>query len=317
MIKKKVKAVPPFHHQGINFKDKAYKGWIKAGGEVSGSYYPPRIFHHFAYRYGLPDSSFLKETMNAGEARLRFVQPETICFDSFPDYMFYELIPFVWDCWPRNFDRLCKWLNKYKIKTMIVTCHETKRTLQEIFPYMNILSVMEGIDTCLFEKGKELKDRTIDYLEYGRNTDKVVKYSFPSSMRVLRGQAKDFTMIPYDKLFEAMKNSKIVVAYPKTWTNPELAGGLETLTQRYWECMLSRMVMIGHAPKELVDFVGYNPVIEVNLDNPNEQLQYILHHIEDYQELVDKNRETALLLGSWELRMKEVMKFLRECGYEC
>lgn len=314
---KKVKAVPPFHHQGINFKDKAYNGWINAGGEFSVSNYPPRLFHHFAYRYELPDFSFLKEKVFKYEARLRFVQPETICFDSFPDYAFYETIPFVWDCWPRNFDRLCKWLNKYQIKTMIVTCHKTKRKLQEVFPYMNILSVMEGVDISLFEKGKDLKDRTIDYLEYGRNADKVVMYSFPSSMRVLRGQEKDLTMIPYDKLFEAMKNSKIVAAYPKTWTNPELACGLETLTQRYWECMLSRMVMIGHAPKELVDFVGYNPVVEVNLEEPDEQLQYILHHIEDYQELVDKNRETALRLGSWNLRMKEVMKFLRECGYEC
>ena len=30
----------------------------------------------------------------------------------------------------------------------------------------------------------------------------------------------------------------------------------------------------------------------------------VLEHIDDYQELVDKNRETAERLGSWDVRMK-------------
>ena len=47
-------------------------------------------------------------------------------------------------------------------------------------------------------------------------------------------------------------------------TQPEVAGDIETLTQRYWECMFSRMVMVGHAPQELIDFIGYNPVIELS-----------------------------------------------------
>ena len=29
-------------------------------------------------------------------------------------------------------------------------------------------------------------------------------------------------------------------------TQPEMAGDIETLTQRYRECMFSRMVMAGH-----------------------------------------------------------------------
>lgn len=56
-----------------------------------------------------------------------------------------------------------------------------------------------------------------------------------------------------------------------------------TLTQRYCECMFSRMVMEGHAPQELIDFIGYNPVIELS------------------------DKISAERLGSWNVRMKWLM----------
>lgn len=96
-------------------------------------------------------------------------------------------------------------------------------------------------------------------------------------------------------------------------TQPEMAGDIETLTQRYWECMFSRMVMVGHAPQELVDFIGYNPVIELREDIFAEALiREVMEHVNDYQELVDKNRETAERLGSWDVRMECLMEELRE-----
>ena len=71
------------------------------------------------------------------------------------------------------------------------------------------------------------------------------------------------------------------------------------------------MVMIGHAPEELVDFIGYNPVIELREDTSAEELVvYVLEHLEDYQDLVDRNRNTAECLGSWNVRMKWLMKEL-------
>ena len=88
-----------------------------------------------------------------------------------------------------------------------------------------------------------------------------------------------------------------------------MGGDIETLTQRYWECMFSRMVMVGHAPQELVDFIGYNPIIELRDDISAEALiRDVLEHVEDYQALVDKNRETAARNGSWNMRMKWLME---------
>lgn len=38
----------------------------------------------------------------------------------------------------------------------------------------------------------------------------------------------------------------------------------------------------------------------------------MMEHINDYQKLVDKNRETAERLGSWDVKMKWLMEELRE-----
>ena len=66
--------------------------------------------------------------------------------------------------------------------------------------------------------------------------------------------------------------------------------------------MLSRIVMQGHAPQELINLVGYNPVIELDYEHPNEQIVDVVAHIEDYQGLVDKNRMVALESGGWTSR---------------
>lgn len=311
-MQKIVKAVKPYIHKGkINFKHKPYDAWVALGGQTAKSHYPPRCLHGLAYRLELPQLRISKR-----EARLRFMQPYSLNFDSFPDSVFYEIIPFFWDCWPANFDIVFAWLNKYHIRTAIFTSSQFADMVREKYPEMNVMWCPEGIDTDNYDEGKNLKDRKVDFLEYGRNIDNVVNYSF-ENLNVIRGQKNGHNLLTHDELNLAMQDSRIVAAYPKSYTNPEFAKDIETLTQRYWECMLSRMVMIGHAPKELIDFIGYNPVVEVELDNPNEQLHEILNHIENYQGLVDKNREIALRLGAWELRMKDVISFLSECGYEC
>ena len=62
-----------------------------------------------------------------------------------------------------------------------------------------------------------------------------------------------------------------------------------------------------------MDFIGYNPVIELWEDISAEALiREVLEHIDDYQAIVDRNRETAERLGSWDVRMKWLMEELRE-----
>lgn len=80
--------------------------------------------------------------------------------------------------------------------------------------------------------------------------------------------------------------------------------------------MLSCSVLLGRAPKELIDLVGYNPVVTLDKEHADEQVRDIVEHISEYQDLVNKNRETALRMAPWEIRMKRVMEWLEGLGYE-
>lgn len=188
----------------------------------------------------------------------------------------------------------------------------TAERMQERFPEMRIIWCPEAVDGDVYQNGKLLKDRTIDLLEFGRSNEKVLQTGALSLNHVCTKQNGKF-IYTNEQLYQAMGDAKVTIALPRSMTQPEMAGDIETLTQRYWECMFSRMVMVGHAPQELVDFIGYNPVIELRKDISAEALiRDVLEHIDDYQELVDKNRETAERLGSWDVRMEWLMEELRE-----
>jgi len=315
---KTIKAVAPYIYEGgINFKHKPYEAWMRLGGQVAPAHYPPRWLHGLAFRCELP-STLKKLSLTfplRASARLRFVQPWTIEFDTFPDYALYEVIPFFWDVWPENFEKTFAWLKRHKTKTAIFTSSQVAEMVRARFPEMNVLSVTEGIDVETYSEGKLLKDREIDFLEYGREIDHIVKYSVADKIRYVRGKRNGKPIFSQQELIENLANSRVVAAYTKKWTNPEQAGDIDTLTQRYWECMLSGCIMIGHAPQELVDLIGYNPVIEIDKEKPNKQLHDILSNIADYQDLADRNRNAAIKFGDWKYSMQRVMSFLQDKGY--
>ena len=306
--KKILKAVSPFIHPSfLNFKMMPYEAWKRNGGEVAKAHYPWRWLHGAAYRWELPTIWKCRK-----EARLRFVEPVSLKFDSFPDYARYEVVPMFWDCWPRYFEMTCEWLRKHRVRTAIFSSRMTAERMHKRFPDMEIIWCPEAVDGDVYQKGKLLKDRTIDLLEFGRSNEKVLQAGALSLNHVCTKQNGKF-IYTNEQLYQAMGDAKVTIALPRSMTQPEMAGDIETLTQRYWECMFSRMVMVGHAPQELVDFIGYNPVIELREEISAEALiRDVLEHIDDYQELVDKNRETAERFGSWDVRMKWLMEKLRE-----
>lgn len=315
---KTVKAVRPYIHPGhLNFKQAPYEAWEANGGKVLPSRFPWRFLHGLAYRYDLP--SLCK---NKRDAALMFVEPVSISFDTFPYYAAHEIIPFIWDCWPCYYDKMEAWLRKHKVRSAIFTSFMEMEEMRRRIPEINYIHCLEAVDTSLYKAGKELKDRTIDLLEFGRSNRLVVSGERLEGINHVCTKVGDKFIYSNDQLYDAMGDAKITICLPKSMTHPQIAEGVETLTQRYWEAMLSRMVIVGHCPKELEELIGYNPVIEAPLNPPkggkttNEMILEILEHIEDYQELVDRNREAALRIGDWRERIEKIQEWLVSLGYE-
>lgn len=311
-MKKKVKAVRPYIYEGkINFKHKPYDAWVALGGKTGKSHYPPRYLHCIVYKWGLPQ---LMKSKN--EARLRFMQPYSMNFDAFPDYARYEIIPFFWDVWPDNIEKVVEWIRKHSVKTAFFTSSQVADKMSKILKGIEVHAVTEGIDISSYKEGKILKERSIDFLEYGREIDAIVKYN-ENGINYVHGKRNGKILFSLEQLHTALADAKVVATYPKSWTNPEEAGGIETLTQRYWECMLSRCVMIGHAPKELIDLLGYNPVVELDRNDPDAQLRDVLLNIHGYQNLVDENRKNAIIYGDWKYSIGNLMNILsKKARYE-
>ena len=114
---KKIFAVEPLEYKGIiNFKKGAYDAWVKQGGQVASAHYPWGRLQGWAFKHELPLLPKSKK-----EARLRFVEPILRKLDSFPDYVRYEIVPMVWDCWACLDNRMSTWLEKHQVKTAIFT----------------------------------------------------------------------------------------------------------------------------------------------------------------------------------------------------
>lgn len=308
---KTVKAVAPYRHTNyLNFKTIPYETWVNLGGLTAKAHYPSRLLHGMAYKHELPSL-----WRNKKEARLRFVSGYSIRFDTFPDYAFYEIIPIIWDCWPPLINDVATFFRKYHVKTSFFTSSQTADRFRLLFPEMKIYVITEGVNVHLYSQGKKLEKRGIDILEVGRKKGNFFKTPLPTHYNHVKTGNFARVFKTDEEFRSALADTKITINVPRCDVDDKIAGDIETLTQRYWECMLSRVVMVGRAPKELINLIGYNPVIDWNGHDATPTISEILTHISDYQHLVDKNHDAAMRLSSWDIRIKLIMEILQKEGY--
>lgn len=249
---------------------------------------------------------------------------EALFKNAFPFFYNYEIIPMLWDVWPNSWETLFRDLKLFQCKTVFVT---VKAVAEKISNELNIQAywIPEGIDSAGYEKGRNLCDRPIEVYELGRQ-----KKEYHAVLEELhqKGAIKQYYRNRYnddgglqqlafptaDELLANLPKIKIIISFPQVDTHPLRAGGLDTLTQRYWEAMLSRCLIVGRAPGELIEFIGYNPVIDVDWQDPAKQITDILNNIADYQEMVDRNYQVALEKASWCNRIADIIKILQDRG---
>ncbi len=251
---------------------------------------------------------------------------ENLLLNATPYYLKYEIIPMLWDVWPYSWNHIEKTIKLLKIKTVLVTVKSYANKLKSEYG-INAIWVPEGIETNNYHKGNILSEREYDICELGRQYEpyhKIIhslleKGCINGFLRTIyddNGKVLKFAFDTNKEMYEKLPQTKIMVNFPKSTTHPEEAGSVETLTQRYWEAMLCRCLIIGKAPKELIELAGYNPVIEVDWNHAEKQLTDIISHISDYQELVDKNYAFAIKNASWESRLPLLKEKLDKLGYQ-
>jgi hypothetical protein len=223
-------------------------------------------------------------------------------------------VPFLWDVWPDKIAPLIRFVRRNKIRTLFCTSSQIVEILKSRLLGVEIHWIPEGIKVDAYPKGENLKNRPVDILSYGRQMTSVVDelrdIVLTDKLNVLFREGDAHLFRTFDDLVNGLQSSKITICYPQSKTHPERAQNIETLTQRYWEAMLTGTLIVGAASKELIDVCGYNPIIELG-DDSVKVVRDILSNIEDYQELADKNRKCAEEKAGWDKRMPEIMEILR------
>ena len=300
---------PIRYDNNSNFKLAPYYAWVNSGGKVTSTHYGWRKMRSLLRLI----EPFIPR--DNSKAILCFAEPPTLDIDAFPWWGCREIIPVLWDCWPKYWNVLDKWFRCHHVKSVVFTSSQVANEFRRRFPQMNVLTITEGIETKIYHGEKKLQERKVDFLQYGRVTALYDKLNFGDDINFVSSHNEESLLHTREDLITMLSESKIVLAVPRCDMQPDVAQGIETLTQRYWECMLSGGVTLGRAPKELIDLIGYDPVVQIDNGNVENQIRDMVAHIDEYQPLVDRNKRVAQQQADWIIRIKQIKAWLIDNNY--
>jgi len=234
----------------------------------------------------------------------------------FPKCLHREFIPYVFDCWPSSYDRWESFFWRNKIRMAIFSARQSASYFAKRMRGMQCIWLPEALDVSDYSSGPNLVSRDIDVLELGRKFDwyhQAILEPLSQAERIhLFERVKGQIVFPtLQEFVDGLSRSKVSVCFPCSMTHPERSGDVETVTMRYFESIASRCLIVGKCPAELQELFGYNPIIEIDTQKPSSQILEILTEIDKYQEFVDSNRARLLQVGTWDVRVSEMLETIQ------
>jgi hypothetical protein len=237
-------------------------------------------------------------------------------FKVFPCCYWTEIIPYCFDCWPQHYDRWLSLFKRHRVRVAFFSARQSAAHFAETYPRMKSVWLPEATDPTQYSSARSLLERDIDVLELGRRNSAFhsrVRESLARTGRVhLYERVKGEIIFPSrEGLIDGLGRARISICFPCSLTHPERSGPIETVTHRYFESIASKCLIVGHAPAELTDLFGYNPVIEAEDGREFEQIDSILNNLSSFEALVERNYKRLLQVGTWTVRVEEILANLR------
>ncbi|MCQ4079696.1 hypothetical protein NGB36_03555 [Streptomyces sp. RB6PN25] len=202
-----------------------------------------------------------------------------------------------------------------------MTAAQSAQFLAGALPDSKVVHLPEATRMSWFTARRPLADRSIGVLELGRRFE-VWHEAVREAVRV-RGCHRhiytswsDQLVFPDERaLRDGLSDTVVSVCFPSSITHPRRSGQVETMTHRYLESIASGCLVVGHAPSELVELIGYNPVVEVDWSAPADQLLDILAAPEKWQSHVDNALRRMREVGDWSERVRRIRETLEANGF--
>jgi hypothetical protein len=162
---------------------------------------------------------------------------------------------------------------------------------------------------------REYSEKDIDVLSFGRKYDllhdKIVddmlcngkKYFYEKNKgEIIFKDRKDFT--------DGLSRTKVSVCIPSCITHPERSGNISTMTVRYLQSMASKCLVLGYMPDEMEELFDYNPIVELDINNPSKQILSILENFTSYIPLIERNYQIVVDNHTWRDRWSSIKNIL-------
>lgn len=218
---------------------------------------------------------------------------------------------FLFDAWTSDHEEISDFANKFKIDYLFVTASQAAVAIKPKLHTTKIYWVPEGINPTIYKQDILLADKQIDVLALGRKYDiyhEIIKIQLKEKgYNYLYEKEKGELIFPTrEEFIEGLSKTKISICVPSNITHPERAGDVETMTIRYLQSIVSKCLIVGHAPAEMIELFGYNPVIEIDMDKPVEQLLEVLNDFERYIPLIEQNYKVVIDNHTWSNRWEQM-----------
>ena len=234
----------------------------------------------------------------------------------FPFFHFKADLKVLWmyDAWEPLFDEIEKTIRAYKIN-MVFTASKQSADYFNTLNIPNFQShwIPEGIDVDQYQF-IPYSQRTTDVLQLGRKWNEYhekIKIIEKDIVYQYEKKAGEIIFPTREDFLYGLANSKISICVPSDITHPERTGKISTITNRYLQSMASKCLLLGKIPHDMVHLFDYNPIIEIDDNNPVAQIEAILSNFDTYIPLIEKNYETIKSFHNWDNRVAQIENFIR------
>jgi hypothetical protein len=234
-------------------------------------------------------------------------------------YAFFSKRNFVYmyDAWPRFHQWIFPLLDFLNVRFVFFSAKQVWISHQAKYPLSRCQSMWlpEGIDAAEY-RAAPYEDKDIDVLEFGRIYQEYhVRISpvLESFGRAHLYPKPGMSLLFPDKasFVAGLSRAKLVVCVPSNITHPERAEDISTMTLRYLQAMVSKVLIVGKMPSDMQELFPYLPIVELDMESAGEQIMEILNAYESYKPLIERNYTEVWNNHQWKNRW-EIMKGIME-----
>lgn len=225
---------------------------------------------------------------------------------------------YLFDAWPHEHDSILRFSGRFGVAHAFVSSSQAAERLDARSDTCRFHWLPEAVDPSVY-RSLPVEEREIDVIQFGRRYE-LYHEAISDTLRD-RGYSYRFQRSPTELLFRSrsdfingLARAKISVCVPSSLTHPDRSGDIETMTMRYLQSMASECLVVGYAPKEMIDLFGYNPVIEIDHKSPQKQIIHLLRHYSEYKPLIERNASVVRTHHTWAQRWSAMRRVLEIAG---